>query len=372
MITIKEVSNKKDLDAFIKFPFKLYKNSPYWIPPIIKDEKAIFDKEKNPVYKDAEAHLFLAYKDGKIAGRIAAIVNWLEVKTLQKKKLRFGWFDVIDDIEVSKALFEQINKIGKEKGLTFIDGPVGFSNMDKAGMLVMGFDRLNNMTTLYNYDYYPKHLEELGFERNANWVEYEIDVPTEVPDKVKKFAKLVLKRFGLTLLDYKTTGEMVTRADDMFDLINRSFKDLQSFVPIQQYQVDIYKEKYLKFLHPDFITLIEDKEGKLIAFSVTMPSFARALQKANGKLFPLGFLHLLKAKHLNKHGNLFLIGIDPEYQGKGVTAIIFQKVIENYNKRGIVLVETNPELEENQSVQAMWKNYGPRLIKRWSSFTKNL
>lgn len=372
MITIKEVSTKKDLDNFVKFPFKLYKDSPFWIPPFIKDEKTIFDKEKNPVFKDAEAHLFLAYKDNEVVGRIAAIVNWLEVKTLKKKKLRFGWFDVIDDIEVSKALFEQIKKIGAQKELEFMEGPVGFLNMDKAGMLVMGFDRLNNMTTLYNHPYYPKHLETLGFNPGATWVEYEIDVPKSVPDKVKKFASLVLKRFQLKLLHFNSTKTMVSHADAMFDLMNRSFKDLQSFVPIQQYQVDLYKEKYLKFLHPDFITLIEDKNGKLVAFSVTMPSFARAMQKANGKLFPFGFWHLLRAKTKNKHGNLFLIGIDPEYQGKGVTAIIFQRVIENYNKRGIILVETNPELEENQSVQAMWKNYGPRLIKQWKSFTAKI
>ena len=372
MITIKQVSTKKELDSFVKFPFTLYKNSPYWIPPIIKDEKAIFDKEKNPVYKDAEAHLFLAIKNGKVAGRIAAIINWLEVNTLEKRKLRFGWFDVIDDLEVSEALFNEIYKIGKEKDLDFVEGPVGFSNMDKAGMLTLGFDRLNNMTTLYNYEYYPKHLDALGFETGANWVEYEIDVPKVVPEKVKKFSKLILKRYNLTLLNYKTTKEMVTRAGDMFDLINRSFKDLQSFVPIQEYQVDLYKEKYLKFLHPDYITLIENEEGILVGFSVTMPSFARALQKANGKLFPFGFLHLLKAKYFNKYGNLFLIGVDPEYRGKGVTAVIFERVIDNYNKRGITLVETNPELEENQNVQAMWKNYAPRLIKKWKTFTKKL
>ncbi|WP_340198737.1 GNAT family N-acetyltransferase [Ascidiimonas sp. W6] len=372
MVTIKEVSDKKDLDAFVKFQFSLYKNSPYWIPPIIKDEKAIFDKEKNPIYKDAEAHLFLAYKDGKIVGRIAAIINWLEVKTLQKKKLRFGWFDVIDDLEVSRALFDKIIELGIQKELAFIDGPVGFSNMDKAGMLVLGFDRLNNMTTLYNYDYYPKHMEALGFNQGANWVEYEIDVPKPVPPKVKKFSKLVLDRYQLSLLSFKSTKEMVSYADKMFDLMNRSFKELQSFVPIQQYQVEMYKEKYLKFLHPDYITLIADKNERLVGFSVTMPSFARALQKANGKLYPLGFLHLLIAKNKNKHGNLFLIGIDPEYQGKGLTAVIFERVIENYNKRGITLVESNPELEENQSVQIMWKNYNPRLIKRWRTYAKTL
>ncbi|XLS27557.1 GNAT family N-acetyltransferase [Flavobacteriaceae bacterium M23B6Z8] len=372
MITIKEVSTKKDLKTFIKFPFTLYKNSPYWVPPIIKDEKAIFDKEKNPVFKDAEAHLFLAYKNNEVVGRIAAIINWLEVRTLNKKKLRFGWYDVIDDLEVSKALFEKVTQIGRDKGLEFMDGPVGFSNMDKAGMLIMGFDRINNMTTLYNHPYYLEHMDAMDFKHGMQWKEYEIDVPKTVPEKVKKFAKLVLERYQLKLLSFKSTNEMVHYADDMFDLMNRSFKDLQSFVPIQQYQVDMYREKYLKFLHPDYITLIQDKEQKLVGFSVTMPSFARALQKANGKLFPLGFYHLLRAKNKNKFGNLFLIGVDPEYQGKGLTAVIFQKVIENYNKRGITLVETNPELEENQSVQAMWKNYDPRLIKRWRTYTKKL
>jgi len=372
MIQVKRVSNPTLLKQFVTFPFKLYKNSKYWVPPLIAEEMRIFNEKTNPVFKNAEAHLFLAYKNDVIVGRIAAIINWIEVKDQEKPKIRFGWFDTIDDLEVSTALFQKVAEVGKNAELTFIEGPVGFSNMDKAGMLVDGFDRVNNMTTIYNYAYYPQHMKALGFTTGLSWVEYEISVPTGVPEKVKKFSNLVLKRYHLKLLHFKSSKELIHRADAMFDLMNRSFKDLDSFVPIQPYQVELYKKKYLKFIHPDFITLIADKNDNMVAFSITMPSFANAMQKAKGKLFPFGFLHLLRAKNRNDKANLFLIGVDPDYQSKGLTAVIFQKTIENFIKRNIKTVETNPELEDNTAVQALWKNYDPQLIKKWQTFKREI
>ena len=370
MIIVKEVRKKKELLRFVKFPFQLYKNSPYWVPPIIKEELHTLDKTKNPVFKNAEARLFLAYKDSKIAGRIAAIINHLEIP--KQKKLRFGWFEVIDDIEVTKALFNTIFEYGKQQELEYAEGPCGFSNMDKAGMLIDGFDKVNNMTTHYNPVYYPKHLEELGFTKRMDWVEYSINTPEKVPDKVKKFSELVLKRYQLTHLKFNSSKELLRYADNMFDLMNRAFESLPSFSPIQPYQVEIYKKKYLKFIHPDFIDFIADKDDKLVAFSITMPSFAKALQKARGRLFPFGFIHLLRARKKNDTGNLYLIGVDPEYQGKGLTAVIFQSVMINFNKRKIKYVETNPELEENTAVQALWKDYDPKLFKRWRTYKKIL
>lgn len=370
MIVVKEVLKKKDLVKFVKFPFRLYKNSPYWVPPIIKEELRTLDKTKNPVFKNATARLFLAYKDGRLAGRIAAIINRFEVD--KQKKVRFGWFDVIDDPSVTEVLFRKVFEYGKAQGLEYAEGPCGFSNMDKAGMLIEGFDRVNNMTTHYNYAYYPKHLEQLGFTKSMDWVEYFIHTPKKVPDKVKKFAAMTLQQHELKLLKFNTAKELMPYADKMFELMNRSFKDLPSFAPIQPYQVAQYKKKYLKYIHPDFIAFIVDKNDNLVGFSITMPSFARALQKAGGRLFPFGFIHLLRAQKKNDTGNLYLIGIDPEYQGKGLTAVIFQSVMLNFNKRKIKYVETNPELEENTAVRALWKAYNPELIKRWRAYRKLL
>src|SRR5690606_64120 len=203
MITIKEVKNKKDLKAFVKFPFRLYKKSPYWVPPLIDEEMESFDPDKNPAYKNGEAQLYLAYKDGVIAGRIAVIINHLEVDEMQKRKIRFGWFDVIDDVEVTAALLKKAEEKGKELQLEYIEGPVGFSNMDKAGMLVRGFDEISNMTTIYNYPYYPEHFKQLGFKEGAAWVEYRIYIPDKIPEKINKFADIILKRYNLKVLKFK-------------------------------------------------------------------------------------------------------------------------------------------------------------------------
>lgn len=357
MITIKEAEQPAEIKAFVKFPFKLYKNSPYWVPPLIKEETATFDKSRNPALDNAEVRLFLAFKAGEIAGRIAVIINRIEIEEQQKKKVRFGWFDVIDDIEVTKALLDKVAEIGRENELEYMEGPVGFSNMDKAGMLVRGFDRLSNMTTIYNYPYYPEHFKSLGFEEGAAWVEYLIHIPDKVPEKISKFSDIILKRYNLKLLQFKSSKELVKYADDMFDLMNRSFKDLQSFIPIQKPQIEQYKQKYLKFIHPDFVKFIVDENDKMIAFSITMPSFSRALQKANGKLFPFGFWHILQAQRKNDSATLYLIGVDPKYQNKGVTAVIFNETNKIFKQRGMRYVESNPELEENISAQLLWKHY---------------
>ncbi|MBC9795646.1 GTP cyclohydrolase [Sinomicrobium weinanense] len=357
MITVKEVKHPREIKAFVKFPFKLYKGSPYWVPPIIKEEIAVFDKDKNPAFENADARLFLAYKNGEIAGRIAVIINRIEIEEQQKKKVRFGWFDVIDEIEVTKALLDKVTEIGRDHGLEYMEGPVGFSQMDKAGMLVRGFDKLSNMTTIYNYPYYPEHFKALGFEEGAAWLEYLIRIPDEIPQKIDKFSDVILRRYKLRVLRFKSSKELVAYADDMFDLMNRSFKDLQSFVPIQKAQIEQYKQKYLKFIHPDFIKFIVDENDKMVAFSITMPSFSRALQKANGKLFPFGFLHILRAQKTNDSASLYLIGIDPKYQNKGLTAIIFKETNRLFQRRGMRYVESNPELEENTAAHLLWKYY---------------
>ena len=332
------------------------------------------DKSKNPVFKNAEAEFYLIYKDNKVVGRIAAIVNWVEIEEQKKNKLRFGWYDTIDDVEVSKLLIEKVIDFGKKRKLDFIDGPVGFSNMDKAGLLIHGYEELNTMITWYHFPYQKNHLKELGFEQLAEWVEYKIKIFSEedAPEKVKKFAKIIQKRYELEVVNFKSTKQIIPYVDKMFELLNVTYSNLQTYVTIKQYQIDFYKEKFIKYIHPDFIKCLLDKEGNLIAFLITMPSFSRALKKINGKIGLLGYYHLFKAQHFNNKVSLYLIGVDPKYQSKGATAVIFNELQQTFNNRGIVEVETNPELVENKSIQAFWKNYESTLHKRRATFTKKI
>ena len=374
MIEIVKVENKKQEKDFVMFPFDLYKGCDYWVPPIIKEELESMDKTKNPVFKNAEAEFYLAYKDGKIAGRIAAIVNWVEIEEQKKNKLRFGWYDTIDDVQVSKMLIEKVIDFGKKRKLDFIDGPVGFSNMDKAGLLIDGYEELNTMITWYHFPYQKNHLKELGLEKLAEWVEYKIKIFSEedAPEKVKKFATIIQKRYELQVLNFKSTKQIIPYVDKMFELLNVTYSNLQTYVTIKQYQIDFYKEKFIKYIHPDFIKCLLDKEGNLIAFLITMPSFSRALKKINGKIGLFGYYHLFKAQYFNDRVSLYLIGVDPKYQSKGATAVIFNELQQTFNNRGIVEVETNPELVENKAIQAFWKNYESTLHKRRATFTKKI
>ena len=374
MITVKKATSKKDYIDFVMFPSKLYKNSKYWVSPIIDEELEMMDKEKNPVFKNAEAEYYLAIKNNEIVGRIAAIVNWVEVKEQKKNKVRFGWYDVIDDLEVSKKLLDAVIDFGKKRELSFIEGPVGFSNMDKAGLLTYGFDELNTMITWYHNPYQKEHLKKLKMKKLAEWVEYRIQIYSEkdAPQKVKKFSNLIMRRYNLRALNFKRTKDIVPYIDEMFDLLNKTYNTLQTFVPIQQYQIDHYKDRYLRYIHPEFIKSVADKDGNLIAFAITIPSFSRALKKMNGKLFPFGFLRILKSQWFNNRASLYLIGVHPEYQNKGVTAILFNDLQSMFNKRGIKEVETNPELVENKSIQAFWKNYESVLHKKRSTYTKEI
>ena len=373
MITVKEIFSKKEFLSFVKFPFKLYKGSKYWVPSFIDEELALMDKKINPVYKNADAKFFLAYKNGKIVGRIAAMINWIEVKKIKKNKVRFGWYDVVDDIEVSKLLIEEVINYGKENKLNFVEGPVGFSNLDKAGLLIKGYDELNTMITLYNYPYYSNHLEKLKFKKLAQWVEYEIKVDSfeNSPEKVKKFSELIKKRYSLSVINFNSSKKIIPYVDKMFDLLSKTYNQLQTFVPIQDYQINHYKNKYFKYLNPKLIKCIVNNENELIAFVIAMPSFASALKKANGKLFPFGFIHILKSLYFNDKVSFYLMGIHPDFQNKGVTAILLNEIQTTLNQMGVKIIETNPELEENTAIQRLWKNYKHRIHKKRATYTLN-
>ena len=368
-IKVKQVLNSSDLELFIKFPMELYKGNPYYVPPLINEEKSIWMKEENPALQYSEAAQFLAYKGENIVGRIAVMINYKEEKELGIRKVRFGWLDFINDIEVSKSLINTAIEYANSKGISKIEGPMGFTNLDKAGMLTKGFDKLATMIGIYNFDYYPKHMEQLGLVKEKEWVEFEINFPDTLPDKVEKFSRLIAEKYELELVKFKAKKDILPLVDSMFKLLDDTYKNLSTYTPITEEQIKHYKEKYFKFIDKDYIVCIKDKSGSLISFAITMPSYSKALQKAKGKLFPFGWWHLLNAGKKNDRANFYLIGIHPQYQKRGVTAIIFKEIYETFKKKGVKFLETNPELEENASIQALWQDYNPINHKRRRTYS---
>ncbi len=364
MITIKEVTSTRDLKTFVTFPFQLYKNSKFWVPPIIRQELETFNKDKNPVFEDAEARFFLAYKNGDIVGRVAAIINWLEVNNQQQKKMRFGWFDVIDNVEVTKLLLEKVAAIGKEKGLDYMEGPVGFSNLDKVGLMTEGFEHIGSMITWYNYPYYIKHFNQLGFSVEKRYSESHFPFKNVKPEFFMKAQDLVKKRYELKALNFTKTEAVMPYVNKMFDLFNESYASLSSFVAITDIQKVYFKKKFVGFINPEYIKFVVDKEDKLIAFAIVMPSFSKALQKADGKLFPFGFRHILHAKKHSKDVVFYLIGVHPEYQNKGVHAVIFNEYYETFAKKKIQNCIRTPELEDNIAIHQIWKHFEPEVFMR--------
>ncbi|SDL86134.1 GTP cyclohydrolase [Kriegella aquimaris] len=372
MVTLKEAVTKADFKQFVKFPFSLYKGSPYWVPPIIKDELETFDKSKNPAFKNARAWFYMAFKDNRLVGRVVVIINDLEVNQQKIPKVRFGWFDFIDDLEVSQTLFDKVAEIGKEHQLKFMEGPVGFSNLDKVGVLTEGFDHIGTMITWYNHAYYVKHYEHAGLTKEKGYLENKFLASSADPALFTKLQAIVKKRYGLREINFTRTEEVLPMADKMFDLFNETYSKLSSFVPITEVQKAYFKKKYISFINPEYIKFIVDKEDNLIAFAIVMPSFSKALQKANGKLFPFGIFHLLKAKKRSKDVIFYLIGIHPEYQNKGVTAVIFNEYYKTFSEKGIVNCIRTPELEENIAIRQMWKHFNPVVYKRRATFRKDL
>ncbi len=372
MITIHEASTKSEMTNFIKFPFEIYKNNPNWIPPLIADELESFDKTKNPVFQNAEAYFYVAKKDQKIVGRIAAIINWSEVNEQQKRKVRFGWFDVIDDVEVTKALLEKVYELGHKNQLTHVEGPMGFSNLDKVGVLTEGFDKIGTMITWYNHPYYATHFEQLGFVKEKEYIESTFPFKNVKLEFFEKADALVRKRYQLSPLNFKSTKEVMPHVDKMFDLFNKSYASLSSFVAISDAQKEYFKKKYISFINPEYIKFVEDKDHNIVAFSIVMPDFAPALKKARGKLFPFGFLHLLKAKKQSKNVIFYLIGVLPKYQNKAVTAILFKECYETFKKLDIQNCFRTPELADNASSMNLWKHFDPKIHKKRCTFKKDL
>lgn len=371
-ITIREVQTNTQLNAFIDFPYTLYKGHPYYVPPLRFDEKATLRKDKNPAFDYCEARYWLAYKDNKVVGRVAAILNKAYIEKWENRYMRFGWIDFEDDELIAKALIEQVENWAKEKGMKAVHGPMGFTDLDHEGMLIEGFDQLGTLAAIYNYPYYPSFIEKLGYQKDADWVEYKIRVPETVPEKLEKMAHIVERRLDLHVVKAKKAKEILPYAKEIFDLINDAYSELYGVVPLTEKQIRYYTKQYFSFIRPDFVPLIVDKDGKLVAFGITMPSLSVALQKAKGSLFPFGVIHILKSLKKNKLADLYLVAIRKEYQGKGVNALLMYEVNKSYIKNGILDAESNPELEMNKKVQSIWEHYDAVQHKRRRCYIKHL
>ena len=376
-VQIKRVETKKDLKAFIEFHYDLYEGDPYDAPNLYSDELNTLSRDKNAAFDFCEAEYFLALKEGKVVGRVAAIINNKANEKWDKKDVRFGWIDFIDDIEVSKALLKAVEDYGREKGMTSVVGPLGFTDMDPEGMLTWGFDQLGTMATIYNYDYYPKHMEKLGgWEKDNDYVEYRLDVPETAPEKYTKIAEMVEKRYNLHAR--KLTKKEIFEGGygkKLFDLINVTYSHLYGFSELSERQIDQYVKMYFPLADLDLITVVEDgnKDNQLVGLAITIPSLTRALQKCHrGRLFPFGWWHLLRAIKFHKTEvvDLLLIGVLPEYRSKGANSLVFADLIPRYVKYGFKWGETHVEMETNESVQSQWGPLDPTMHKKRRCYRK--
>ena len=372
-IIIKKVSSKKELKTFIRFNYELYKGNPYSVPDLYDDMLNTFNPKKNAAFEFCEADYFLAYKNDRVVGRVAAIINHRANDTWQKKEVRFGWIDFIDDEEVSETLLDTVAQWGKERGMKSIVGPLGFTDMDAEGMLIDGFDQLGTMSTIYNYPYYQKHMEKLGFEKDADWVEFKMKVPEAIPEKFVRISEIILQKYKLKIKKLKRKEiKEKNYGQRIFDLINEAYAPLYGYSKMTQGQIDQYIKMYLPLIDLRMVSIIEDEEGNLIAAGISMPSLSEALQKAKGKMLPFGWYHLLKALFIKKPKilDLLLVGVKPEYQSKGVNALLFYDLIPVYQQLGFEYGESNPELEDNKKVQSQWSVFNPEQHKRRRAYRK--
>lgn len=374
--TIKKVSNKAELKKFIRFNYEMYKDNPYSVPDLLEDMLKTFDPKKNPAFEFCEADYFLAYQGTELVGRIAAIINRRANETWNKQAVRFGWIDFIDDPEVSRALINTVIDWGRERGMNTLEGPLGFTDMDAEGMLIEGFDQLSTMATIYNYPYYPIHMEQLGLEKAMDWIEMKLMVPEKTPEKYVRIAEIVKKKYNLHVRKLKNMREIRRTGIGykVFDLINEAYAPLFGYSKMTQRQIDQYVNEYLPILDLQMVTLVEDKDNELVGVGISMASLSTTLQKAKGKLFPFGWVQFLKTLYFKRPPvlDLLLVAVKPEYQNKGVNALLFTDLIPIYIKYGFEWGETNPELEINEKVQSQWQYLDHKIHKRRRCFTKKI
>jgi GNAT superfamily N-acetyltransferase len=371
-VQIKEVTGLKELRAFIQFPFTLYRDNPCWVPTLVSDDLNTLRRDRNPAFETCQARYWLAIRDGIIVGRVAAILNHPHIEKWGQPYMRFGWLDFVDDPQVSSALLQAVEAWAKETGMTAVHGPLGFTDMDREGMLVEGFGELATLATWYNHPYYPAHMEKLGYAKDTDWVEYEISMPAERDEKIARMAAIVMKRNKFKLLEVHHKQELLQHAKELFRLLEDEYKNLYGTVPLTPKQVDAYIKQYFGLIKPEFVPMVYNEQGEMVAFGIALPSLSRALQKSHGRLFPFGFISLLNALRKNDRADLYLVAVRSEYRGSGANAILMNSLYEVFRKLGVKKIETNPELETNHLVQGQWKYFETRQHKRRRVFIKRI
>lgn len=376
-VSIKPVNdNDKALKkAFVKFPIKLYEGNPYYVPSLVLDELDTLDKKKNPAFDFCDMQLFLAYKNDKIVGRIAAIINYRANEIWNKKQARFSFVDFIDDNEVVDALFDAAENWAKENGMESIIGPIGFTDLDPEGLLIKGFDKISTMAAKYSHPYYVEQVERRNYIKDADWKEFLITVPSEVPERHQRIANMIAQRYGLKILKFKNYKQITPYVSKLFTCLNEAYKPLYGFSSLTQRQIDHYVKMYVPLLRWDIVSIIiKEETDEVVGFGIAMPSLSQSLIKSRGKLFPFGWYHLLKALKFksNKVIDLLIIGILPEYQGKGVNAMIFSDLIPSAYRSGFKFAESNPELEVNNKMVSLWDGFEAENHKMRRAFIKHL
>ena len=374
-IEIKEVRTRRELRRFVNFPELLYKDNPYYVPPLVFDQMDTLDQKKGAAQEFCDSKLYLAYKDGKLAGRVAAIVNHLANKQWDHKEVRFGWYDFIDDPEVAKALMDKVEEFGRQYGMESVVGPLGFTDFDPEGLLVEGFDRLSTMALIYNHPYYVEYIENMGFTKDADWIEFKIYMPEKLPERIDRLCTLIQERNNVHLR--QITRKIIKEEDyghKIFKAINECYKKLYNFTVLPDHMADKYLDFYLSILDLRFISVVENEKNELVAFGITMPSIVRALQKCRGKLFPFGWWHVLKSLFWRREEGveMLLVGVLPEYQNTGINSLVQADMFRKYTQFGVKWAETNAILETNTKNQGQFKDYNPECKKRRRSYIKKL
>ncbi|MCR5066101.1 MAG: hypothetical protein K6A67_10110 [Bacteroidales bacterium] len=368
-IEIRKVNGRCDLNKFIAFPNKLFKDVPTYLPPLNRDERALLT-DKNPSLEHCDLQLYLALRDGKVVGRVAAIINHNVNEHWNKKAVRFGWFDFIEDFDVCKALFDKVVEFGKSKGMNEIEGPFGFTDMDKECWVIEGFDARQNLSTLYNPEYYIKFIERLDCKIKCRWQQYKMPASQPIPEKVARINELILQKYNLKMLRFKKRSEVYPYARKFFHTLNESFKDLYDFVPMTDKEIDVYIKEYFPFVNLDFVNFVVDKDDNLVAFGLSIPSLTEAYKKANGHLFPFGWFHLLRALHKYDTIDLLLNGVHPEWQKRGVHSIYYAEMNRNAIKNNVIWAYTNPQIIGNEAEKIWGTTYQTEPLMKRAIFAK--
>lgn len=373
-VTIRTVETKKDLKTFVKVPFDIYQGNDCWVPQLIREEMEIFNPAKNPAYKSAESRLFIAYKDGKPVGRIAAILSHAANEKFDTKNLRFGWFDTINDYEVTRALFDAVEDWGRELGMKTLTGPQGFTDLDPEGMLIEGFDQLATIAVYYNHPYYNEFVEKYGFEKDIDYVEFKGFPPYEegVNPKLLRLGERIKQRSGIRVVKFKNKREVMNRAEHIFEVLDEAFEELYGTVPLTEEQVKYYVKKYFSFVDKELLQLAVNEENEAVGFMVALPSLSRGFQKAKGRLFPFGWFHILRSLKKFEILDFYLAGVKKKYRGVGVDLLMVLEVVKVAMTKGVKHSESNPELETNKKIQAQWKHFNTTLHKRRRIYKKNI